>query len=408
MNPYAPILSRIDAQAERMRDLVAGWVNINTNTRNLDGLARMAAVLQQHLTNLGITVKQVPLPPEQIVDSRGNVISVPLGRALHAVVRPQAPLRVFLNIHTDTVYPADDAFQVAELLDANTLRGPGVIDAKGGLAVMLIALEAIEGSTVAANIGCEIFINPDEEIGSPGSASFFAAAAKRNHLGLLFEPAMPDGALVAERKGSGNFSLVVRGRSAHAGRDFSAGRNAVLAAADFAIRVNQINATLPDVTVNVAKIEGGGPPNVVPDLAVLRLNARVARREDQEKVELELNAAAHEIATRHGVSGTLHGHFASPPKQLDAPTRVLCAHIESCGKELGIPVSWRPSGGASDGNKLAAAGLPVIDTLGPRGAKLHSPEEFLLLDSLTERAKLVTLLLLRLATGELPWPPKSA
>lgn len=406
MSEHGSVLAWIDQQSDRMRGLVTDWANVNTNTRNLEGLARLAGVLKRHLATLAPDVEDVALPPEQVVDSRGNIVSLPLGRALRATIRPDAPLRVFLNIHADTVYPADDAFQTCRLLDDNTLRGPGVIDAKGGLAVMLIALEAVERFGAAAGIGFEIFINPDEEVGSPGSAPHFAEAAKRNHLALLFEPAMPDGALVVERKGSGNFSLVVRGRAAHAGRDFAAGRNAVIAAADFALEANRINGTLPDVTVNVARIDGGGPPNVVPDLAVLRLNARVARREDQTAVESALRRAAENVAARHEVSATLHGRFASPPKQLDGPTRGLCAHIETCGRVLGIPINWRSSGGASDGNKLAAAGLPVIDTLGPRGANLHSPEEFLLLDSLTERAKLAALLLMRLAAGELPWPPR--
>ena len=152
-------------------------------------------------------------------------------------------------------------------------RGPGVIDAKGGLVVLLTAIDAVERSDLAGNLGWELFLNTDEEIGSPGSAAFFAEAAKRNHLALLFEPAMPDGALVSERKGSGNFSLVVRGRAAHAGRDFSAGRNAIVAAADFAVAVHRLNGTIPEVTLNVARIDGGGPANVVPDLAVCRLNA---------------------------------------------------------------------------------------------------------------------------------------
>jgi glutamate carboxypeptidase len=215
---------------------------------------------------------------------------------------------------------------------------------------------------------------------------------------------MPDGALVSERKGSGNFSIVFRGRAAHAGRDFGAGRNAIVAASDFAVQVHRLNGTIPDVTLNIARIEGGGPANVVPDLAILRMNARIARRDDQVPVENELNRLAGEIAASHEVSATLHGHFASPPKQLDASTRALAGYIEVCGSDLGIPINWRASGGASDGNKLAAAGLAVIDTFGPRGANLHSPDEFVIVDSLTERAKLAALLLLKMATGELPWP----
>jgi glutamate carboxypeptidase len=405
MSSHANILNWINSQSGQLAARVEEWANINSGTHNLEGLAHLTSILKnKYLAVFETDIEQVPLPAEQAIDSRGNVVSFPLAPAIRLRKRPDAPLQIFLNIHIDTVYRKDDPFQSVTRIDDNTLRGPGVIDAKGGLAVLLTVLEAFERSNLAGRVGWELFINTDEEIGSPGSASFFAEAAKRNHVGLLFEPAMPDGALVSERKGSGNFTVVIRGRAAHAGRDFAAGRNAIAAGADFAIEAHRLNGRFPDVTINVARIEGGGPANVVPDLAIVRLNARVARREDQSKIEDELNRITREVAARHDLSTALQGHFASPPKQLDISTRALAGYIESCGKELGIPISWRASGGASDGNKLAAAGLPVIDTLGPRGGNLHSPDEYLLLDSLSERAKLATLLLLKLASGELPWP----
>lgn len=399
MPDYGPILSWIDAQADRMRSLVLEWANINSGSSNIEGLAKLSDALKRPFGVLG-EVREHDLPPEQIIDSRGNAVSFPLAKALSIQQRPQAPLRVFLGIHMDTVYAADDPFQQVEQIDSNTLRGPGVIDAKGGLAVMLVTLEALERSGVAGSLGWELVINPDEEIGSPGSAPLFAEAARRNHFGLLFEPALPDGAMVSERKGSGNFSLVIKGKSAHAGRDFHLGRSAVVAASEFAVQAHRINGRMGDVTVNIGRIDGGGPVNVVPDLAIVRLNARVTRKEEQQQVQQELANIASEVAARHEVTSELRGHFASPPKMIDDKTRMLMHHTEHCGRDLGIPITWRSSGGASDGNKLADAGLPVIDTFGPRGGNLHSPQEFLVLDSLTERAKLATLLLLKLATGE--------
>ncbi|HSZ58412.1 MAG TPA: hydrolase [Tepidisphaeraceae bacterium] len=399
MSRHQPTLDWIDSQSDRLRSLVIEWADINSGSHNLDGLAKFAAVLKRHFSTVG-DVHEIALPSEQVIDSRGQIIVLPLGKALSIRKRPDAPLRVFLGIHMDTVYGADDPFQKVAQIDANILRGPGVVDAKGGLAVMLVALEALERSDVATSIGWEVFINPDEEIGSPGSSPFFVECAKRNHLGLVFEPTMPDGAMVSERKGSGSFSVVIHGRAAHAGRDFQLGRNAILAASDYVVRANRLNGTIPDTTLNVGRIDGGGPVNIVPDLAIVRLNVRVARLTDQQTIERELSQLATEIAKAHDVTVALHGHFASPPKVLDDRTRALCGDIEQCGRELGIPVTWKPSGGASDGNKLAAAGLPVIDTFGPRGGELHSPREFLLLDSLAERAKLAALLLLKLAGGE--------
>lgn len=401
-----PIPTWIDGQRDRMARLVAQWSAINSGSYNLAGLSRFAATLQQHYAGLDGEMTLIDLPPDHVIDDRGNPVDVPLGKALSIRKRPGAPRQVFLGIHMDTVYGPDHPFQSVDQLDFNTLRGPGVVDAKGGLAVMLVALEALERSTVAPQIGWEVLINPDEEIGSPGSAHLFTLAARRNQIGLVFEPSFPDGALVSGRKGSGNFSVVFRGRSAHAGRDFQAGRNAVLAAADFAVAASKINGAMPDVTLNVGRIDGGGPVNVVPDLAVCRLNARASNPGDPPRIQSELARIADEVAGRLEVSAQLYGGFLSPPKPLDAPMLSLLESIASCGRELGLSLAWRPSGGASDGNKLAAAGLPVIDTLGPRGGNLHSPEEYLLLDSLTERAKLAALFLLRFADGQIRSAPR--
>lgn len=395
------ILGWIDGQSQRMAHLVSEWAAVNSGSYNLAGLSQLSGILQTHFAVLEGEMTETGLPPQRLVDERGKDVQIALGKAISIRKRPESPRQVFLGIHMDTVYGPDHPFQSVRRLDAGTLGGPGVIDAKGGLAVMLIALEALERSPLAPQIGWEVLINPDEEIGSPGSAHLFAAAARRNQVGLVFEPCFPDGALVGERKGSGNFGVVFRGRPAHAGRDFHMGRNAILAAAQFAVTANAINGTLPGVTLNVGRVDGGGPVNVVPDLAVCRINVRASDPADPPRIEQELTRIADEVAARLEVSARVHGGFLSPPKSLDAPTRSLLDAFADCGRELGLTLAWRPSGGASDGNKLAAAGLTVVDSLGPRGGNLHSPEEYLLLDSLPERAKLTALFLHRLAAGQI-------
>jgi glutamate carboxypeptidase len=155
----------------------------------------------------------------------------------------------------------------------------------------------------------------------------------------------------------------------------------------------------PGVFVNPGEIEGGTASNVVPDLARCRFNVRVERPGEQAEVEAFLAAAAAAL-TRDGISVEVRGEFSRPPKPLDAATEVLLSQLGGCAAELGFDLSWRPSGGASDGNLLAAAGLPTVDSLGPRGAELHSEREFILVESLAERAKLTALFLMKLAAGE--------
>ena len=169
------------------------------------------------------------------------------GRHLHLTVRPTAPVQLLLTGHMDTVYAADHPFQETRWLEDGVLNGPGVADMKGGLAVMLAALKAVEASPAADRLGYEVVINSDEEVGSPASAALLARAAQGKRAALTYEPAaLPDGTLAGARPGSGNFAFVVRGRSAHAGRNPEDGRNALTAAADLALRLEALQARWPD------------------------------------------------------------------------------------------------------------------------------------------------------------------
>src|SRR5204863_2170903 len=183
-------LDWIDLQRERMVNRVIAWANVNSHTHHLAGLEKMSAAVGEALRELGATPEWIDLPAAESIDEKGDVVREPLGRAVRARVRPDAPLCIFLGIHIDTVYPVDHPFQLVRQIDANTINGPGVIDAKGGLVVLLTALAALETSEFRNRIGWEVLINSDEEIGSPGSAALLVEAAKRNHVGLVFEPAL--------------------------------------------------------------------------------------------------------------------------------------------------------------------------------------------------------------------------
>jgi len=400
MIDYSPPLSWLDTQRSRMHDLLIQWAGINSWTHNPEGLDAMLSAVSEAFGVLGGSLEIVELPPYTTMDAWGNFIENPLGKILRIRKRPHASVRVFLCCHADTVYPPDHAFQTVEQIDENILRGPGVTDAKGGLVVMLMALEALEASQWSDGIGWEVLINADEEIGSPGSAPFLLRAAERNHLGLAFEPALPGGDLVSARKGSGNFSILIEGRAAHAGRDPGQGRNAINALARFIVDLTEFHRAAEDVTINVGYIEGGGPVNVVPDRAFCRFNVRVAAPGSQRLFQRHLEDTCDKVRRMDGISLRLDGGFARPPKPMDDKTLFWLGRIAQCGKQLGLKIGWRPSGGACDGNNLAAAGLPTVDSLGPRGGEIHTPNEFVELDSLTERAKLAALLLMKLATGE--------
>jgi len=378
-----------------MLDQVLGWAAVNSGSRNLAGLERMADLLADAFAALPGVLRLEQPQPVEAVDPGGRKVQLRHGRHLHLTVRPTAPLQLLFTGHMDTVFAADHAFQETRWLEDGVLNGPGVADMKGGLAVMLAALKAVERSSGADRIGYEVVINSDEEVGSLASAALLAQAARGKRAALTYEPAaLPDGTLAGARPGSGNFAIVVHGRSAHAGRNPEDGRNALLAAADLALRLDALKRE--GLTVNPSRIEAGSPSNVVPDLAILRVNLRPRTPEIEAAAKRDIDEAVATVTAQREVRMEVNGGFGRPPKPLTPQAEALFNLVKQAGADLGQTIAWQPSGGVCDGNNIAACGVPVVDTMGVRGGKIHSMEEFLITDSLGERAALSALTVLRL------------
>jgi glutamate carboxypeptidase len=383
------------AAAAPMLDQLLAWAAVNSGSRNLAGLERMADLLADAFSALPGVLRLEPPAPVEAVDPSGRTVEVQHGRHLHLSVRPTARLQLLFTGHMDTVFGPDHDFQHTRWLEDGILNGPGVADMKGGIAVMLAALQAVERSPHADRVGYEVVINSDEEVGSLASAALLARSARGKRAALTYEPAaLPDGTLAGARPGSGNFTFVVRGRSAHAGRNPEDGRNALLAAADLALRLDALKRD--GLTVNPSRIEGGSPSNVVPDLAVLRVNMRPRTPEIEAEAAAALVEIALAVTRSRDVEIDRHGGFGRPPKPLTEEAEALFHLVKHAGADLGQPIAWQPSGGVCDGNNIAACGVPVVDTMGVRGGKIHSMEEFLITDSLAERAALSALTILRL------------
>jgi len=388
------------AGAAPMLDQTLVWSAINSGSGNLLGLSKMAEQLATAFAVLPGELSLEDSEPIEQIDTRGQSNLVQGGRNLHLRVRPQAPVQILLTGHMDTVFPADHPFQQTAWVEAGSkLGGPGVADMKGGLAVMLAALRAIELGPNAAKLGYEVVINSDEEVGSGGSAALIRRAAAGKQAALTYEPALPNGMLAGARPGTGNFSIVVTGRAAHAGRNPEDGRNAIVAAADLAVRLAALKRV--GLSVNPARIDGGGPNNIVPDRAVLRVNLRPGQIADQAEAEAAIARIMREIGEEHEVAIHAHGGFGRPPKPLDAQSERLFKLVKACGEALRQPIDWQATGGVCDGNNIAACGVPVVDTMGVRGGNIHSVDEYLIVESLAERAQLSALVMLRLAAGAL-------
>ena len=379
-----------------MLDQVEQWAAVNSGTGNLAGLKTVAGQLADAFAALPGAVRLVAPDPIESVDAAGTVKTIQRGDHLHLRVRPEAPVQLLLTGHMDTVFAADHPFQTLKWLEPGVLNGPGTADMKAGISVILAALTALETSPFAGRIGYDVMINSDEETGSQASAGLIADLAQGKTAALTYEPALPDGTLAGARPGSGNFSVLIHGRSAHAGRNPEEGRNALVAAADLALRLNALKSA--DLKVNPAKIDGGGPNNVVPDQAILRVNMRPMTPDAMAAAEAALRDAIGAISRDHDVHCHLYGGFNRPPKPLDPAATRLFELVRDCGAALGLPpISWNATGGVCDGNNIAACGVPVVDTMGPRGGAIHSSDEFLIVDSLAERAQLSALTMIKIA-----------
>lgn len=398
--PDQIVLDHVAARETVIVGRAISWANVNSGSRNADGLAEVLGLIEAEALGLSASVVRLPTGTSATVDDDGAVRAETYADALKITARPDAPIQVVLTGHYDTVFPPESGFQKVVTRADGALNGPGIADMKGGISVMLAALEAFETHKNRDQVGWTVLLSPDEEIGSPGSAPLLAELGSRGHIGLTYEPALADGTLAGARKGSGNFHLIVTGKAAHAGRAFHEGANAVAGAAMLAVRLHALNGQRDGVTVNVAKISGGGALNVVADTAVVRFNVRVPDTQSSAWIAETIRQIAAEPPFP-GLTMDLHGGMTRQPKPMDASQTALFEAVRQTGALLGQSLAWTPSGGVCEGNNLHAAGLPNIDTLGVLGGDIHSDQEFACPASFVERAKLSALILCKIASGEI-------
>ncbi len=374
-------------ESAALRDLLVSWADLNSGSEHAAGLNRMAAALREAFR------QNLPGATATTLDLWGSD-----AKALSLRVRPHAPVQVLLSGHYDTVYGQEHPFQRCEQVDADRLRGPGVADMKGGIVVLLAALTEFEKTPGCERLGWEVLLTPDEETGSAASRTVLRDAARRHQLGLVFEPAREDGSLVRSRMGTGVFNLTCRGRAAHAASPRQEGRNAIVALAGILVSMDRIRNEIPGVLLNVGSIAGGGAVNIVPDRAVAAINVRVATAIAAEAVKERFAALTAELNRREGFSLEITGGFDRPPLEPEARTDAAFVAWTEVARACGVEIpGWLDVGGGSDANLLAAAGLPCLDGLGPVGGKLHSADEYIVLPSLAERARIAAAFLTQLA-----------
>jgi glutamate carboxypeptidase len=367
---------------------------MNSGSDNTAGLSRVEAWLESWFASLGWPCHKIDLPSWETTDDLAKVTTHRTTRALRwdwtgSKTNDRTP-RVLMSIHYDTVYGLDSPFQTCSHIERKgipCLQGPGVIDAKGGIVIIHWALQGARQFLDMDRLKLSVILTPDEEIGSPATMSLWQSIASEFSFAMLYEPTLPDGSWVSHRKGTGTFLFAIHGKAAHSGRNFHDGRNAILHASRLAQDIDALNGIHPNVTINVGRIRGGDAVNVVPDLCVMRVNARVSDQAEQQWIESEMRRlAAKWNQESDGYQVEVQGGIMSAPKERTDILKPWMERVERVNRQLGHNVQWKQSGGASDGNKLAVLGLPNIDTFGPAGDLLHTDREWLRISSLPEKA----------------------
>ncbi|RFB04012.1 hydrolase [Parvularcula marina] len=394
-------LTRLRAENDAMLARTIEWARINTGSHNIEGLKAFFPMLKAAFEELDAEVRAEPGDPIPLVGDDGVEVSIETSPVLRVTARPKAPVQVVLSGHYDTVFPPGTFEEIRELGDGRW-NGPGLCDMKGGLVVMLEALKTFEAGPMKDRLGYQIVVTPDEEIGNFASSRALTEAAQSGaHIGMTYEPCLETGDLAGGRKGSSIFDIVLRGKSAHAGRAKEEGRSALHAAAELVVGLEELNGQREGVTVNVGSIDGGGAVNIVPDLAIVRLGARAPDAEAAEWCTKAVTALYEKAIARDGISGEMHGGFYRPPKPRNDAQQALFDAVRDTGRALGLELGFVDTGGVCEGNNIFAAGVPNVDTLGIRGGRIHSHEEFIMAESFAERAGLSALLLNRLADGRI-------
>jgi len=294
---------------------------------------------------------------------------------------------ILVLAHLDTVWPVGKLVQMPFYVQGNRIYGPGVLDMKAGVAMLLSALRALHGLNIKPQKRITVFLNAAEETGSRASTELIRKLARRASLVLCLEPALPGGALKLERKGRVVIRLDIRGRSAHGGSP-EKGVNAIEELAAQIARFKRLRVR--ETTVNIGLAGGGEKANVVAENAWAVLDVRFWKAADRDRV---LRLLRESPPVLRGAKMRISVEGTTPPMEMTKASAKLFARAQEIAGGLGLSLKGGKTGGGSDASFAAGLGVPTLDGLGPDGDGIHAEHEHLLLPSLVERTALLTELL---------------
>lgn len=356
------------------------WIECESPTFDAAAVDRMADLAAYELAAAGAEIERIP------------------GRMGYGgSVRARFPHRDFgkpgilISGHLDTVHPIGTLAQNPWRIEEGRCYGPGIQDMKGGNYAAIDAIRKLALAGVETPLPLTVLFTPDEEVGTPSTRDLIEMEARRNKVVLVPEPARPDGGAVTGRYAIARFDVTTHGRPSHAGWALKEGRSAIAAMARKTLEIEAM--TGDDCTFSVGVVHAGQWVNCVSSACRAEVLSMAKKQADLDRGVARMLALAGEendviIEVSRGVT--------RPVWEPDAGTMAVYELARTVAAQIGFDLSHASAGGGSDGNFTGALGIPTLDSIGVRGAGLHTLEEHVEIDSLAERARLMAGLLARL------------
>jgi glutamate carboxypeptidase len=375
------LVAYCSSQRDWLLDFIEALVAIESPSDDPAAVNRCGAELESRLSALGASTLRVSSA------SAGDHLRASFGTGGR---------QILLLGHFDTVWPIGQLRQMPLKREGGRLHGPGSFDMKAGIGLAALATRAVLEHAPLTGTRIVMLWTTDEEIGSTTSRAMIETEARQSDAVLVLEPSLPGGALKTSRKGVGQFEIVVRGISAHAGLDPGKGVSAIHELARQVLAIEQLQDLDRGVSVNVGVVQGGSRTNVVAVEARATVDARAITIADATAITKTMKSLAPVLT---GASIEVTGGFDRPPLERSAGVAKLYEMAQGVAREMGIGLNEGSAGGGSDGNFTAALGVPTLDGLGAVGDGAHAIHEHVEIDALAPRAALIAGLLARLAAS---------
>jgi glutamate carboxypeptidase len=377
------LLGWLGKQHDAMVRLLAEVVNIDSGSYNKRGVDAVGACFARFFADHGIGTSIIS------GGRQGDVLRAEVG----ATGAANAP--ILLMGHRDTVFPEGEAERRPFRIENGRGYGPGVADMKAGLVMHAFVLAGFHrfGSLAVPLVA---LFTGDEEIGSPFSRAIIEAEACKARVALNAEPGRPSGNVVTGRKGGVFMRCDVFGKAAHSGSSFTDGASAISELARKIVALDALSDLPKGITLNIGLIRGGQSINTTAPHAQGEIDLRFLQRNDRDVVMAEIE----KIIATDTVAGTnarlgISGEFL--PLEPTAASTQLFELYRTAARDLGLTVDGEFSGACADSGFSAGVGTPTLCGMGPVGGRVHTPEEYLEIESLVPRAQVAALTISRLA-----------